>query len=72
MPATTEKLSAGQLRRRAAAELRTAIKEATENHQYWLRQAVIRTHPEAIAHAKSLRDAWKTTLAAHESRLAAL
>ena len=46
------------------ADLAAAVAEAKENSEYWRRQAILLTHPDAIAQARGLAAAWKSTLAA--------
>lgn len=48
------------------------LKDASENLQYWKRQAFLRTDAKAKAEAAGLASAWKTTIAAKEAHLAAL
>jgi hypothetical protein len=53
----------------ARTELENLVSEAKENHQYWRRQAAIRSHPAGVDEARGLAAAWKHTLASREARL---
>jgi hypothetical protein len=50
--------------------LEADMNEAKENHQYWRRQAAIRTDPAGIREARVRQAAWKTTLDARVEALA--
>lgn len=51
-------------------QLSESLKEAEENHSYWVRQSILRTEPRAVAQAKALRRAWATTVEARYCALA--
>lgn len=52
--------------------LKTELKDATENLQYWKRQTALRTDPDAKAKAAGLASAWQTTADAKQAAIDAL
>lgn len=52
--------------------LKTELKDALENLQYWKRQTALRTDPDAKAKAAGLASAWQTTADAKQAAIDAL